>query len=103
MTVASCHGTGRSVERSGRISKSPVAPLPARHRVALDRVHVDVDREQVVARLGSVLRDSGEEVLRCEALAHEAPLHVGQAQQHRVHRAVLRRAAELLERHGGRS
>ena len=34
-----------------------VAALPARHRVAVDGVHVDVDGEQVVAALGAVADD----------------------------------------------
>jgi hypothetical protein len=54
-TVASFHGVGRSVSKFRLEHEVAVAALPRRHVVALDRVHVDVDGEQVVARLGAVL------------------------------------------------
>ena len=50
-----------------------VAALPGGHRVAADRLHVDVDREQVVAALGAVLerrrRGSGSRSGACPAAA----------------------------------
>ena len=61
-----------------------VAALPRGHRVALDGRHVDVDREQVVAALGAVLGDLIDEVPGDQALAHQAPLHVGDREEHRV-------------------
>jgi hypothetical protein len=70
-----------------------VAALPGRQLVALDGVHVDVDGQQVVARLGAVLGDLLEEVAGGHALPHEPPLHVGQAEQHGVHGALRRGAA----------
>ena len=76
-----------------------VAALPRRHRVAVDGVHVDVDREQVVAALGAVLDDLVEEVRRGEPLALEASLHVAEHKEHRVDRAAVGRLAQLLERH----
>ena len=75
-----------------------VAALPARHRVAVDRVHLDVDGEQVVARLGGVRRHLVEEVVGGAALAREPPLHVGERDEHGVDRPVLDLGGELLER-----
>ena len=54
-----------------------VAPLPRRHRVAVDGVHLDVHREQVVAPLGAVGEHLIEEVAGGQALSLEAALHVG--------------------------
>ena len=79
----SCHGMSRSVSRSGAHLEVAVAALPRAHRVAVDGVHLDVDGEQVVARLGAVLEHLVEEVLRREALALQAALHVGQGEQRR--------------------
>jgi hypothetical protein len=76
-----------------------VAARPRRHLVAVDRVHVDVDREQVVAALGALLGDDVEEVPGREPLALEAPLHVRDGQEHGVHRALGYSIAELVERH----
>ena len=79
-----------------------VAALPGGHREALDRRHVDVDGEQVVAPLGAVLGDLVEEVVRDEALAHQAPLHVGDGEEDGVDLATLDQPAQLLEHHGRR-
>ncbi len=76
-----------------------VAALPRRHLVAGDGLHVDVDREQVVAALGAVLDHLVEEVGSGQPLALEAPLHVGDRQQDGVDLAVLDRLAELVKRH----
>ena len=76
-----------------------VAALPRRHRVAADGLHVDVDGEQVVAALGAVLEHLVEEVLRGQPLALEAPLHVGDREQHGVDRAIRDRLLQLIERH----
>ena len=74
-----------------------VAPLPGRHRVAVDRVHLDVHGEQVVARLGAVRDDVVDEVPGHQPLALQPALHVGQAQQHGVDLAGVDRRAELVE------
>ena len=55
-----------------------VALLPARHRVAVDGVHVDVDREQVVARLGAVAQHLLLEEPGRDALADQAALRIGE-------------------------
>ena len=70
-----------------------VAARPRGHLVALDGLHVDVDGEQVVAALRAVLEHLGEEVRGGQALALEAPLHVGDREQHGVDRAVGDRAS----------
>ncbi len=62
ITVPSCQGTGRSVPRSGHQQHVAVAALPRGHRIALDRAHVHVDGEQVVAALGAVLGHLVQEV-----------------------------------------
>jgi hypothetical protein len=78
-----------------------VAAGPRGHREAIDRRHVDVDGEQVVAALGAVLGDLLEEVARGQALAHQAPLHVGDREQDRVDRPLRDLLPQLLERHRG--
>jgi hypothetical protein len=74
-----------------------VATLPRGHRVAGDRVHLDVDGEQVVARLGAVGDDVLDEVVRVEPLALEAALHVGEAEQDGVDLAGVDRGAQGVE------
>ena len=76
-----------------------VAALPRGHRIAADGLHVDVDSEQVVAALGTVLEHLVEEVRGGQALALQSPLHVGDRQQHGVDRAVRDRLLELVEIH----
>ena len=76
-----------------------VAALPRGHRVAADRLHVDVDGEQVVAALGAVLERVVEEVARGQALALQPALHVRDREQHGVDRAVRDRLLQLVERH----
>ena len=61
-----------------------VAALPRRDRVAVDGVHVDVDREQVVAALGAVLDDVVGEVAAVQPLALQPALHVGEGDDHGV-------------------
>jgi hypothetical protein len=78
-----------------------VAAGPGGHRVALDGVHVDVDRQQVVAALGGVLEDDVQEVLGVQALALQAALHVGERHQDGVHAAGLDVDAQLLDGEGG--
>ena len=77
-----------------------VAALPARHRVAVDGVHVDVDGEQVVAALGAVADHRLQETARGQALALQAPLHVGQRQQDGVDVACRDLGLQLVEGHG---
>ena len=74
-----------------------VALLPARERVAGHRVHLHLEREQVVAPLHSVPRvHLLEEELGVEALAHQPPLHVGEGDDDGVDRAGLDLCAQLL-------
>ena len=77
-----------------------VAALPRGHRIALDGAHLDVDGEQVVAALGSVLEHLAEEVRGGQALALQASLHVGHREQDRVDLAAGDRLLEFVERHG---
>ena len=76
-----------------------IAALPRGHREALDRGHVDVDREQVVAALGAVLGHLVDEVMRDQPLAHQAALHVGDREQDGVDLPPLDQIPKLLERH----
>ena len=77
----------------------PVAALPARDLVAGNRVHLHVEREQVVAALDRVLvRHLLAEELRVEALSHEPALHVGERDDDRVDRARLDLGSQLVER-----
>jgi len=79
--------------------KVAVTALPGRHREALDGRHVNVDREQVVAALGAVLGDLVDEVAGDQALAHQAPLHVGDREHHRVDGPLRDLLPQLLELH----
>ena len=74
-----------------------VAALPRRHRVAVDRVHLDVDGEQVVAGLGAVLERPRRGSGRGQPLALQAALHVREREQDGVDRAVAHRAAQLVQ------
>jgi hypothetical protein len=80
-----------------------VAALPARECITGYRVHLHLEREQVVAALhrmpGPHLVD---EELAVEALAHQPPLHVGERHDDGVDRARLDVGPQLVEReHGG--
>ena len=73
-----------------------VPALPRRELVARHRVHLHVEREQVVAALGAVpVLDLLEEEVSVQALAEQPPLHVGERHDHRVDRLIR---AQLLER-----
>ena len=76
-----------------------VAALPRGHLVPRDRLHVDVDGEEVVAPLRPVLEHRVEEVRGGQALALEPPLHVRDREQHGVDRAVRDRFLQLVELH----
>jgi hypothetical protein len=78
-------GAGVPGDPAQRVEVGPhdevaVAALPRGHGVAVDGVHVDVDREQVVAALGAVLHHLVEEVRGGQPLALEPTLHVGDGQ-----------------------
>ena len=77
----------------------PVAPLPRRHLVAVDRLHVHVHGQQVVAPLGAVLEHVVHEVRAGQPLALQAALHVRDGQQDGVHRPRLDRLLELVDVH----
>ena len=80
----------------GREPEVAVAALPARHLVAGLGVHLHVEREQVVAALDVVAAvHLREEELGVQALAHQAALHVGEGDDHRVDLAARRRAPSI--------
>ena len=64
-----------------------VAVLPVGHLVAGDRLHLHVEREQVVAALDPVLDHLVEEVLDLDPLAEQPALHVGEGGDDGVDRA----------------
>ena len=74
-----------------------VAALPRGHRVAVDRVHLHVDGEQVVACLGAVGDDVLDEVVGVQPLALQAALHVGEAQQDGVDFAGVDRGPQVVQ------
>ena len=96
--VASSHGIRRSVARSGCEPEVAVPALPARHRVAGHRVHLHLEREQVVAALDAVLDRLVEEEVRVQALAHQPALHVGEGDDDGVDRAALHLRAQFVKR-----
>ncbi len=60
----------------GPADKISVAGVPVREAVTRERGHVDVDGEQVVARLDPVLGDMGSEEVRGHPFAHRASVHI---------------------------
>ncbi len=74
-----------------------IAALPRADRIAVDGVHLDIDREQVVAPLGAVLGDMVDEPLTVNPLALQSTLHVGEGDDDGVDRAVGHFGAQLLE------
>ena len=76
-----------------------VSLLPACDRVAGNRIHLHVEREQVVTALDTVVGDVlVEEVLRMDALAHQPALHVRERDDDGVDRPGLDLAFQLVER-----
>ena len=80
---------------SGDDPEVAVSLLPVGHLVAGDRIHLHVEREQVVAALDPVVDDLVEEVGDVDPLADEPALHVGEGGHDRVDRARLRLGAQL--------
>ena len=72
----------------GMAHEVAVAGVPVGEAVAGQRVHVDVDGQQVVARLHAVLGRVGREEVRRHPLAHRATVHVGEGQHDGVDRPV---------------
>ena len=70
-----------------------VAPLPARDLVAGHGIHLHLEREEVVAPL-HVLDPVLEEEVLVQALAEQAPLHVGERDDDRVEAVV---GSQLVE------
>ena len=80
-----------------------VTLLPARDLVSRHGIHLHLEREQVVAALdGTVGLGLVDEELGVQALAEQAPLHVGEGHDHRVEFAHRDEILELREgQHGG--
>ena len=99
MTSAVPGSHGMRAQRVGVGQQHHVAVplLPARHRVAVDGVHVDVDRQQVVAGLRAVRQHLLLEEARRHALADEAPLRVGEGDDHGVDLAGRDRGVQLRD------
>ena len=74
-----------------------VAAVPGRHGVPVDRVHVHVHGEQVVAALGVVFGHLVQVELRRQALALQPALHVGEGEHDGVDLALADRDAQLLQ------
>jgi hypothetical protein len=73
-----------------------VAGLPARQPVAGQRVHVDVDGEQVGARVHPRAAHLVQVEARGDTLPHESPLQVGKGDQDRVDLAVADETLEVV-------
>ncbi len=74
-----------------------VAELPIRERVARDRLHLHVVREQVVAGVRAILGDAFEKEIRVDSLAHETPVEVGEDDDDRIDLIGFDPLRELLE------
>ena len=79
-----------------------VSLLPARDLVPRHRVHLHLEREQVVAALDGVLGlHLLDEELTVQALAHQPPLHVGEGDDDRVDLAGRDQLLQVVEgQHG---
>jgi hypothetical protein len=77
--------------------KVAVAERPVGEAITRDRVHLHVDREQVVAGVRAVLADLLDEHLGVEALAEQPPVMVGEAGDDGLDLARFHQAAQLLE------
>ena len=93
---AATAGVGWSPRR-GRTRHVAVPGVPVGEPVAGQWLHVDVDREEVVARLDPVLCDVVDEEVGGDPLADRTPLHVGERDHHRVDGAVGDLGAQRLE------
>ena len=75
-----------------------VAPLPARNRVPRHRIHLHLEREQVVAALDAVAGvELVEEELAVQALPHQPTLHVGEGDDDSVDGAALDVRPQLVD------
>ena len=75
-----------------------VPRVPTGHCIPGLRVHLHVERQQVVAALESVLDRLGEEIVGLLALSHQTALHVGERADDRVDRSRLDLGSELFHR-----
>ena len=82
-----------SRKRPGRSRRTP-APTTQAGR----GIHVDVDREEVVARLRAMRGDVVDEVLRVEALALQPAVHVDDREHDGVDRTRGNRVPEVVDR-----
>ena len=86
----------------GRHHHVAVTGLPARHRVPVDGVHVDIDGQQVVAAFGTVGGDILDEQPRRHPLAGQPALHIAERDDHGVDVTVGHQPFEVgLRQHAG--
>ena len=74
-----------------------VAAFPIRHGVARNRIHLHIERQQIVATLDAMVDDVLEEVLPLDALADQPSLHVGEGGDDRVDRPGLHLLPEVVD------
>ena len=72
------------MERSGTATTSPYPVSQLANRYPGERLHVDVDGQEVVARLDAVVEHVVEEEPPGDTLSDRASLHVGERHHHRV-------------------
>ena len=75
-----------------------VALLPAGEGVPGDRLHLHIDRQQVVAGVGAAIGDLVEEEPGVEALAEQATVEVREGDQHGLDIAAFDQLAQALPR-----
>ena len=73
--------------------------FPIRQLESIQRVHLDVDGEQVVAAVRAVFRDVLQKEIARETLADESSEHIGKGDDDGVDRASLYLGGELFEVH----
>ena len=75
------------------VAKLPIGELVPRHRI-----HFHVNGEEIVAGVRALLGDVLHEHLGVEALAHQAPVVIGEADDHRLDLSLACELGELVER-----
>ena len=73
------------------------SPAPSSRTVARDRLHLHVDREEIVAGVRAVRRSLVDEQLGVEPLAHQPAVVVGEADDDGLDSAARRRRTQLVE------
>ena len=87
---------GADAGRVGDHVEVAVAALPAGVGIPLDRIHLHVDGEQIVAGVAAICERAVQEELGVVPFAHQAPVVIGERQHDGVDPAGLDLDAEFI-------